>query len=212
MEDQPVLIEEELPQPTASSGADGEEKRQTTRHEDAKKRTTITITGPGMHFAREISDEQVLSILRLLLGGEQGGYAPEEHRSNFGSPIALPRRQAISEFYRSVAPKRYAEKLVTIAAHLQQTLGRETFTPEDLRVQFRQVNETPPANLPRDFKAAIGAGWIAEDHSAPGRFYVTQTGLDAVESGFTANGKRLSKPRRRRRNSVKKQQGEAPIE
>ena len=212
MEDQPVLIEEELPQPTASSGADGEEKRQTTRHENAKKRTTITITGPGMHFAREISDEQVLSILHLLLGGEQGGYAPEEHRSNLGSPIALPRRQAISEFYRSVAPKRYAEKLVTIAAHLQRALGRETFTPEDLRVQFRQVNETPPANLPRDFKAATGAGWIAEDHSAPGRFYVTQTGLDAVASGFTANGKRMSKPRRRRRNSVKKQQGEAPIE
>jgi hypothetical protein len=40
MEDQPVLIEEELPQPTASSGADGEKKRQTTRHEDPKKRTT----------------------------------------------------------------------------------------------------------------------------------------------------------------------------
>jgi hypothetical protein len=57
MEDQPVLIEEALPQPTASSGADGEEKRQTTRHEDPKKHTTITITGPGMHFAREVPDE-----------------------------------------------------------------------------------------------------------------------------------------------------------
>ena len=212
MEDQPVLIEEELPEPTASSGAEGEKKRQTTQHEDPKEGTTITIAGPGMHFAREVSDEQVLSILRLLLGGEQSGYVPEEHRSNLGSPTELPRRQAISEFYRRVAPKRYPEKLVTIAAHLQQTLGRDTFTPEDLRVQFRQVNETPPANLPRDFKAAMGAGWIAEDHSAPGRFYVTQTGLDAVASGFTANSKRISKPRRRRRNSVKKQQGEAAIE
>jgi hypothetical protein len=212
MEDQPVLIEQELLQPAASSGAEGEEKRQTAPHEDPKESTTITIAGPGMHFARKISDEQVLSILRLVLGGEQSGYAPEEHRSNLGSPMALPRRQAISEFYRNVAPKRYPEKLVTIAAHLQQTLGRDNFTPEDLRTQFRQVNETPPANLPRDFKAAMGVGWIAEDHAAPGRFYVTQTGLDAVASGFTANGKRISKPRRRRRNSVKKQQGEAAIE
>jgi hypothetical protein len=212
MEDQPVLIEQELLQPAASSGAEGEKTRQTAPPEDPKEGTTITIAGPGMHFAREISDEQVLSILRLLLGGEQSGYAPEEHRSNLGSRMGLPRRQAISEFYRSVAPKRYPEKLVTIAAHLQQTLGRDNFTPDDLRAQFRQVNETPPANLPRDFKAAMGAGWIAEDPAAPGRFYVTQTGLDAVASGFTANGKRISKPHRRRRNSVKKQQGEAAIE
>jgi hypothetical protein len=163
-------------------------------------------------FNREISDEQVLSMLRLLLGGEQSGYVPEGHRSNLESPMGLPRRQAISQFYRSVAPKRYPEKLVTIAAYLQQTLTRHYFTPEDLRAQFRQVNEMPPANLPRDFKAAMGAGWIAEDPEAPNQFFVTQSGLDAVASGFTANSKRLSKPHRRRRNSVKKQQGEAAIE
>jgi hypothetical protein len=212
MEDQPVLIERELLQPAASSGAEREKTRQTAPHEDPMEGTTITIAGPGMHFAREISDEQVLSILRLLLGGKQGGYVSEEHRSNFGSPMGLPRRQAISEFYRSVAPKRYPEKLVTIAAYLQQTLSRHYFTPEDLRTQFRQVNETPPANLPRDFKAAMGAGWIAEDPEAPGQFFVTQSGLDAVASGFTANSKRISKPRRRRQNSVKKQQGAAAIE
>lgn len=212
MEDQPVLIEQELLQPAASSEAEGEKKQQTASHEEPKESTTITITGPGMHFAREISDDQVLSILRLLLGGERGGYALEEHRSDFGSPTGLPRRQAISEFYRSVAPKRYPEKLVTIAAYLQQTLSRRYFTADDLRAQFRQVNEMPPANLPRDFKAAMGAGWIAEDPEAPGQFFVTQSGLDAVESGFTANSKSISKSRRRRKNAVKKQRGEAAIE
>ena len=55
MEDQPVLIEQELLQPAASSEAEGEKKRQTASHEEPKESTTITITGPGMHFAREIS-------------------------------------------------------------------------------------------------------------------------------------------------------------
>ena len=212
MDEQQPLIGQESVQESAAGEPEGAKPPQATAREQSKERATVTIQGLGMQFARDISETQVLSILRLLLGGEQDGYGPEEAGSGLENSGRSRRRQALSEFYRRLAPKRYPEKLVTIAAYLQQTLSREYFTPEDLRTQFRHVNETPPANLPRDFKAAMGLGWIAEDPDAPGQFFVTQPGFDAVDCGFSADVRKTSRRRRRHRTSVKKEQGTLAIE
>ncbi len=211
MEEQP-LTGQEWVQESAAEEAEGAKAPQAASREGLKERVTLSIKGQGMQFDRDISEAQVLSILRLLLGGEQGGYVPEERGSSFENSGRSTSRQAISEFYRGVAPKRYPEKLVTIAAYLKQTQGRNCFTPEELRAQFRHVNETPPANLSRDFKAALRARWIAPDPEAPGQFFVTQPGLDAVESSFSIDAKKASKPRRRRKNSVKTEQGTLAVE
>lgn len=161
----------------------------------------LSIQGAGLKFERDIPDAVVLRILKLVLtGGGQIDDSPvAEDRADNGTGA---RREALAEFYRRVAPKKNPQRLTVIAAYLQSRLGRSSFTHDDLRSQFRHVGESAPANLPRDFRDAIAEGWIAEDHDAPGQFYVTQSGLDAVDAAFSAeDAKRGGRSRRRRRTS-----------
>lgn len=162
----------------------------------------LSIEGSGLKFEREIPDAVVLKILKLVLtgGGAQGDDSQvDEDRPDSANTA---RREALAEYYRRVAPKKNPQRLTVIATYLEQTLGRSSFTPEDLRGQFRHVGESAPANLPRDFRDAVTEGWIAENHDSPGQYYVTQSGRDAVASSFSAEGgRRGGRPRRRKRTA-----------
>jgi hypothetical protein len=158
--------------------------------------TRLTIRGPGLAFDREIPDALVLRVMRLVLtGDDEPSITPATSAGGGGSSGG--RKQALVEYYRHVGPKKYPEKLVTIGAYLQEVMGRTSVTPDELKAQFRAVAETAPANLPRDLRIAVGEGWIAEEHDLPGSYFVTRSGLDALERGFSTDGGRKSRRRRR---------------
>jgi hypothetical protein len=167
-------------------------------------KTQLDIKGPGLTFSREISDTMVLKIMGIVLGDSGAHDEPQTKETECSEEQRGGRREALSEYYRRVAPRRYSEKLTTIASYLQDVLGRQPFAPEDLRRQFRQVNETPPTNLSRDFRLALGEGWIAEEPNNSGQYYVTPTGLEAVRKRFSNDISWVSKPRRRRRSATKR--------
>jgi len=168
----------------------------------AEPMSLLTIEGQGLSFEREVSAAVVLQIMRLALTGEgvveERPMSPGQFRSGSdGRPDG--RKEALAEFYNRIGPKKYPEKLITIAAYLKDVMGRPSFASDDLRGQFRAVNEPPPANMPRDFNKAVGEGWIAPEPDQAGLFYITRSGSEAVEAGFSADGTRkVGKPRRRR--------------
>lgn len=160
----------------------------------------LTIRGQGLSFERDVPDSLVLRIMKLVLTGE-GAPEPWQTGTNAGGPSTSGdgRRESLAEFYRRANPAKYPEKLTTIGAYLQTTLEKKSFTPDDLRGQFRAVNEGLPANMSRDFRVAVGDGWIAEDPDEPGQFFVTRSGLETVEGGFGAGGRKATRARRRRK-------------
>jgi len=170
----------------------------------------LTISGSGLKFERQVADSVIVRIIQLVLTGEDAGSqvaSTRGTRSDLGG-----RKESIAEFFRRVNPTNNSEKLTTIATYLQETAGRRSFTPDDLRSQFRAVNEPPPANLPRDFKEALGKGWIAEEHDAPGQHYVTQSGLDSVAASFAASAPRRGGKGRRKKRNAKANVNEVPAE
>jgi hypothetical protein len=165
----------------------------------AEVMSKLSIRGNGLSFEREVPDSLVLKIMRLVLTGDMGVTIGA---NNASVVEGAERKESLAEFYRRASPSKYPEKLTTIGAYLQQVLGRQSFTPDELRGQFRGVNEAPPANMPRDFKIAMGEGWIAEEHDQPGQFFTTRSGLEVVEVGFGPGASRKSiRPRRRRKAS-----------
>jgi len=163
----------------------------------------LSIKGHGLSFERDIPDSMVLRIMRLALtreGAADEPTAPLAQGRDAGNGES--RKESLAEFYKRAGPKKYPEKLATIAAYMQKILGRNSFTSDDLRGQFRAVNEPAPANMPRDFKTAVGEGWIAEEHDQPGQYFITTSGMETVETGFSAvGGRKASKPRHRKRSA-----------
>jgi hypothetical protein len=135
----------------------------------------LSITGPGLSFRRPIGQDMVLRIMRLVLTGDgddvgrtSNGLADVGRRVE--QVAGDGRRQSLAEMYRRAGPKKYPEKLATIGTFITNVLDRQSFTVDELRTHFRAVNEPAPANMPRDLRAAMGEGWIAEEHGQPGQY------------------------------------------
>lgn len=162
----------------------------------------LSIRGAGLTFDREIPDGLVLRVMNLVITGASDSESRQQtdDKRDLGSN---GRKEALAEFYRRADPRKIPEKLTTIGSYFQQVMGRGSFTSDDLRGQFRSVNEPVPGNLPRDLKVALGEGWIAEEHDQTGQYFVTRSGLDAVEVGFSADGGRKGGRARRRKRSTK---------
>jgi hypothetical protein len=165
---------------------------------------TVSIKGPGLKFSRVIDGATALSIMGVAMG--QGGAADATPRpvTRSDRPKGSERGESLAEYYARIGPKQYPDKLTTIAAYLQTVQGRHSFKPDELRGQFRHVGEAPPANLPRDVRRAKAAGWLAEDHEAPGQYFVTKSGLKAIETSLDAVSRAAVRGRRRRRAASKK--------
>lgn len=169
----------------------------------------LSIRGNGFTFDRDVPETVALQIMKLVITGvaetdSGAGDAPRGERKG-------GRQQSLAEFFREVGPKKMREKLVTIAAYLHDIAGRDSFTPDELKAQFRGVKETAPANIHRDIGDTVGEAWFAEEPDQQGVYYITQSGLDAVEAKFsTDGGRRASRGRRKPRKSPKSGVTEAP--
>ena len=160
----------------------------------------ISLEGPGITLNREISEANAVAVIGLLLGSRVRGESEAPQFRSGG-------RVSIREFLDRRDVKTSAQKILAIGEFLTEVGGRESFSKDEVRAEFRRAKEALPANFPRDFGSAVGSGWIAEVAESPGEYYVTKTGTEALESGFsTASG---SVPRRSRA-SKKRRKNPAP--
>jgi hypothetical protein len=154
--------------------------------EPGQETFTVSITGSGVEFKREVDANRLALILTVVMGGEL--YDPSiSSRVNIHMR-AEPAKISLREFLNEVKATTKPDQIVAIGQYMASHEGKETFSRDEIKSRFQSAREPLPANFPRDFGAAIGKGMIAEDHAAAGQYYVTKTGAEVVSRQFGAKG------------------------
>jgi hypothetical protein len=146
----------------------------------------VKLEGEGLVLEREVTKDVGQRIAVLVLTGA-------------GDTQGLPRRGAIDqvaqleghsanlslrEFILKHEPKRSPDKIVAIGVYLSDHAHKDSFAREDLEEAFQAAGEAMPGNLFRDVKWAVRTGWIAPKPGAKNRYYVTNSGREAVTQRF----------------------------
>jgi hypothetical protein len=157
-----------------------------------------------------VDDErhQVLSSVLALLKmspvtGTSQDDIPGVSRTQSGSEstTAAKRRLSLVELVNDRNPKTNVERIALFAYYREHVEGIAQFERDDLRPYFVKARMAPPTNYDRDFVKAIKQGWIHEEGSDS---YLTNRGVQAVESGFGSPAKSTgSTPKR----AAKRKQG-----
>ena len=153
----------------------------------------VTIEGEGLALTRQIDSATLARVLYSLLSGDEAS-VPFPRPADVAAPVmrateAQPSRLSLREYLNKVGAQSYSEKITSIACYLESHETAASFSKDDIKARFRTAGEAPPANFHRDFSNAVGAGWVAEDVTSPGQFYVTHTGQAAVAGGFSTTGR-----------------------
>ena len=161
--------------------------------------------------------QRVLSAALALLGlsftGMPSGSASVASQPVRAGESSSPhlRAKGLTEFLNEKTPGTSSQRIVLFAFYRERHEAIATFSRVDLRPYFAKAKLTPPSNYDRDFSTAVERGWIHEDGS---NSYITQKGVDLVESGFEgertyaeraagATGHRKSKKASKKSNSKK---------
>jgi len=143
----------------------------------------IIIKGSNLSYKKEVDETTASRILSLCLGSEGDENIRAAHRE-----ISVPKdtrtQESIVEYLNRYAPNRNPDKILTLACYLKEVRRKDAFTPEEIRVLFREASEILPGNYSRDFWWTVKNGWIAHDPSRKGAFYVTNSGLNILKTGF----------------------------
>lgn len=153
---------------------------------EERKRYEIEISGNGLTFERQISEEKVVQILGILLGsGVDVGVSPsktgsatagqETYTADAGDtgPDGEP-SQSIAEFMNDVGASNNYERLAAITLYNRDILEKDRVHREEFPSWFEKAGRSAPSNLPRDIKNAQGKGLIAESHGEDDCYYPTK--------------------------------------
>jgi hypothetical protein len=167
----------------------------------------ISLHGEGLTLERQIDRVAALEIIKIAMGGSDlDEPIPQERRggSSGGGSDRQGRGPSVKEYLLQKGAKTNPEKILVIAHYLEYEVKVEHFDREQVKAQFKPAGETLPGNYPRDFQQVITNGWIASDHKDPNAFFVTNTGAEVVQAGFSAGPRPTGRPRRRRKASASK--------
>ena len=166
-----------------------------------KRGYDFTLKGEGIDFVGAVDQATARSLLNVVLGSKSISTVPSKTEHEKSRAVRPP--ISLREFLNAHGAKRIPEKIVAIGEYLTAS-GAADFSKDDVLTQFRMAREPMPGNFRRDFAWAIATAWIAEDVQNPGRFYVTQSGKQAVDESFsgevTKNSGFRSVRRKRRRS------------
>jgi hypothetical protein len=138
---------------------------------------------------------RVLASVLALLGmgdvtatseGSKMGNAQETRPSP--QPAVSSRPMSLIELMQEKNPRTNEERIALFAYYREKYEGYQRFSRRDLEPYFAKGRLAPAANYDRDFVKAVKRGWIHEDGSDS---YLTSKGLEAVESSFPGETKRV---------------------
>lgn len=154
----------------------------------------ISVEGPGVTIERAIPEKLAHEILLLVLGGHGSRVAAaanaqmDERRVGMTDADRTSRvggqECSLREFMNDHNPKRIPEKIAVITEFLEKYRETKFVNRQVLVDAFEEARESPPANLARDITWAVKIGWLAPGKGDPDSYYLTQSGVDAVEQKF----------------------------
>jgi len=173
----------------------------------ASERTTyeLRLKGGGISVERQVTEEQALRVISLVMGNNLGrsvgggGGPSQKATSSAAGAGASVGHSTVGEYIEEVGARRNADKIAAIGAFLMDSHDMETFTRDDVKGQFQNAGEAPPANFSRDFAVALSNKWLAQPHGVTGQYFVTKTGRTALERQFSMEGRRPAAKSTRRR-------------
>lgn len=153
----------------------------------------LTLKGDGITVERDISEVLAKDIIAMILGGgtlqtgpkfpTSSTAMPQQNHSQQQNSSGVPRK-SLREYLNEVGARKNPQKILAIAGYLVKFTGKEIFSIADIKPQFKVASEPVPANLTRDFQIVSQNGWIAQDHEERKMFFITKTGLDALDNRF----------------------------
>ncbi len=149
----------------------------------------LSLTGTGISLSRKVNRDAALQILAIAMGSSGDisagtAYVERGQRQQPRSSVG-GERVSVREYLDEVEAKRNPDKILAIGKYLVAHRNQRSFTSEQVKAQFRAAGEAIPGNFPRDLRWAITNGWMAEDHAAPGEYYVTSSGEAALTAHFS---------------------------
>ncbi|MBL6935647.1 MAG: hypothetical protein ISR48_09560 [Alphaproteobacteria bacterium] len=153
--------------------------------ENPEEEFDLRISGGGINVERKI-DSKVLAAVMAAVMGAQGAsdYANPELNNTDVKPQQPNIRMSLREYLDDVQATRKPDQIVAIGHFISHYEERPNFSRDEIRARFSTAKEPMPANFSRDFGLAVKAGMLAEVHLKQGQFYVTKTGIRAVERCF----------------------------
>ena len=152
----------------------------------------IEIKGEGVSISQKVAKEIGDQIIVLTLTGNTPRIRPSSQEA---SPKTVSEPESVSdsdEYEQSIrealdayGAQRAPDKITVMGDFIKRTEGKD-FDRSDIISMFEAAAEKVPANLPRDIKWTLKAGWIAERSTTKGSYYVTNTGKQALKAKFSA--------------------------
>jgi len=160
----------------------------------------VKLTGPGLSVDKELSEELAHRIAMLVLSGGKTE-TPELKSKDFAiPPNASVKGKSIREYLLETKATKIPQQMTAIGHYLLETQpGKKSFTLADLEKGFGDAKESVPGNPHRDVAQAIKNGWIASRPDEKDSYYVTGTGITAIDSKFP----KVKHKRRKKKSAAK---------
>lgn len=172
-----------------------------------KRKVRITVEGAGLSYKGTVSENVAGQIISWCLANTEEGETVAQNLEALspGSSRQYSVPESASEYFNRHAPKRNPDKILTLACFLKEVRKQESFNAKEIRNLFREVGEMLPANFKRDFAwASRRNGWITKEPNSKDSYYVTNTGLRALQAGFSQEILEKTKITARSKNRSKK--------
>ncbi len=85
-------------------------------------------------------------------------------------------------------PQTHLDKILVLGYWLEMRQGQEHFTPEDILEKYKEVRETPPANIRRDIGTLVTRGFLWQPNKNDSTYTITNSGIEEVESKLVQVG------------------------
>jgi hypothetical protein len=171
----------------------------------------LELMGEGLSFRRSVPQAVALQILETVMS-DGGGLRPLVPPASTPRPGGIEGSEGhagpsltVGEFISEVGATRNPDKITAVAAYLTRERGQERFSSVEVKAEFPHAGEAVPANFSRDFKWAVDNKWIAADPNAgKDQYFITKTGLSAVEAGFSVEVRKTTRQKAPRRRAARK--------
>lgn len=159
----------------------------------------VTVDGPGIAIAREVTEATMSRIIALLFGVTaapgRGGGGGEGAGGQVGKTAHFDTDLTLGEFIVDTGAKTFPHKICAAGYYLMKQ-GADSFNKEEVRSALADAHEDMPANFARDWAAAASTHLIAAKQGEPGQFIIPRTGRTAIESQFVEGVRKRRAPRK----------------
>jgi hypothetical protein len=144
----------------------------------------VTIEGEGLSLTKLTTLQKAGQIISFLgYNNDKINLADDKTFSGVGAPLLPSNRQQPKDVIVNSKAKTYPQKIVALAKYLQEQMGQNTFTPQELKLLFKKMGDEPK-NFTRDLKTALELQYVLCVDTATEQYELTSRGNDALSESF----------------------------